>query len=169
MPVGEQAYIALANITLASSSTTVTMSSINQGYRDLVLVINAAPTTQTQFRLQFNDDTGSNYSSVNMMGSGTGASTGSGTSDAFTMPYAQSLIANNFFLSTINIMDYSATDKHKTALVRNNKTDTVNGFGTTDATAYRWSNTAAITSLLIKTDSGSIAAGSTLALYGVLA
>lgn len=169
MPFGEQAYIALANVTLGSSSTNITVSSISQGYRDLVLVINAAPTAQTQFRLQFNEDTNSNYFSVNMMGSGTSASTGSGQSNAFTMPYAQSLVANNFFMSVINIMDYSATDKHKTALVRNTKIDTVNGFGTTDATAYRWSNTSAINSLLIKTDSGSIAAGSTLALYGVLA
>lgn len=166
MPVGVSAYVALANVTLGSSAATVTMSSINQGYKDLVLVINAAPTAQTQFRLQFNGDTGNNYFSVNMMGNGSSASSGSGTSDGFTMPYAQSLVADNFFMSVINVMDYSATDKHKTSLIRNNKTDTVNGFGTTDATAYRWSNTAAITSLLIKTGSGSIAAGSTFALYG---
>jgi hypothetical protein len=167
MPAGVSAYVALANVTLGSSAATVTMSSINQGYRDLVLVINAAPTAQTQFRLQFNSDTGSNYSSANMMGSGSSASVGSGNADGLTMPYAQSLVANNLFMSVINVLDYTATDKHKIILVRNNKMDTVNGFGTTDATAYRWSNTAAITSLLIKTGSGSIAAGSTFALYGI--
>jgi hypothetical protein len=64
----------------------------------------------------------------------------------------------------MQILDYSATDKHKPCLIRNG-TVTVS---TTIATAARWGNTAAINSLEIFT-SNTFLAGSTFSLYGRIA
>jgi hypothetical protein len=63
-------------------------------------------------------------------------------------------------------MDYSATDKHKTVISR---------FGSaareTQATASRWANTAALTSINFFQESGGVtfSTGSTFSLYGVIA
>jgi len=60
------------------------------------------------------------------------------------------------------IMDYSATDKHKTILTRTNEPDEV------WATACRWANTAAVTSVSFRYESTSLASGTTVSLYGIL-
>jgi hypothetical protein len=64
----------------------------------------------------------------------------------------------------IQIMDYSATDKHKTALARANNTN--NG---TNANAGRWANNAAISTVRLGFQKGSqsLASGSRVSLYGV--
>jgi hypothetical protein len=63
-------------------------------------------------------------------------------------------------------MDYSATDKHKTGLIRDN------GQQGSDlavrAYAARWANTAAITSIQYFTTAGNLNTGFTLSLYGVI-
>lgn len=153
-------YIALAQTTLSSATSTVTFSSIPATYRDLVLVITASSTSGVaETGLRFNSDTGSNYSRVLMFGSG--SSTGSfsstisyiGLIDAFTSVGSMSIA---------QIMDYAQTDKHKTVLLRRSfPADSV------AASAIRWANTAAITTLNIFTVSSSLAAGTTIALYGV--
>jgi hypothetical protein len=62
------------------------------------------------------------------------------------------------------IMDYSATDKHTASISRDNAMPD----SRIRATASRWANTAAVTSLLCRIDSGAnFNAGSTFALYGI--
>ena len=60
-------------------------------------------------------------------------------------------------------MDYSATDKHKTTLVRNDQS------GVTGMWAGRWANTAAINRLDIIGANGTFPIGTTLNLYGIVA
>jgi hypothetical protein len=160
MPAGVSAYTALANVTLGSSASTVTFSSISGSYRDLVLVIDATLSGAGQPTIELNSDSG-NYSMV-MMG-GTGSSTQSATD---TLIYIGSNFSNYAsFTSQINLMDYSATDKHKTVLIRAGASAT-----SVVATAARWANTAAVTSIRCRTLSASTyQAGSTFALYGVSA
>jgi hypothetical protein len=67
-------------------------------------------------------------------------------------------------LSIAQIMDYSATDKHKTFLVRSNTTA-----NNVAAHAVRWANTAAITTVAVEAISTTWAVGTTLNLYGVIA
>ena len=162
-------YIALANITLGSSASSVTFSSIPATYRDLIVVANASGTINDQgMRMRFNGDSGSNYSHVNMGGwSGGSTFSTSGTTTHVTFNATQiGVNTNGIHVPVIGqIMDYSATDKHKTLLVRangkNNTQDEVN------ANANRWANTAAITSILLLLSSGSFASGSSFALYGI--
>jgi hypothetical protein len=111
-------YKPLANITLGSNTSSVTFSSISQAYRDLILVIDGKTSVtgaDTVFA-RYNSDSGSNYSLVRMTtdGSTYGSAASSETGAAIGIP------ANNTAATvyTVNIMDYTATDKHKTALSR---------------------------------------------------
>lgn len=159
-------YIPLATITLSATATSVTFSSISQAYRDLVLVANIASTTDyVNVRFQFNADTGANYSNVWMYGTGSSAVSSSNTTSGIQVAYDMvRTTANPRNNVVLNVMDYSATDKHKSALLRQD--------GPADATAAvagRWANTAAVTSIVAVLNSGSFAIGSTFTLYGVAA
>jgi len=158
-------YTPLATVTLTSTASSVTFSNIPATYRDLILVVNAKNGTTTgtgNLLFQFNSDTGSNYSRVVMEGNGSTASSFSDT----TTSAAGAIIAGStktyFAPSVIQIMDYSATDKHKTLLSRRNSSD-----DSVSAAAIRWANTSAITNIYFFPPSGNIATGSTFSLYGI--
>lgn len=153
-------YTLIASTTLTSSATEVTFSGIAAG-GDLVLVSSIKTSSATNPRIQFNGDTGSNYSLVNMAGDGGAPSSSTSTT----------LIALNFFatssttqanLSTTQISDYSATDKHKSVLIRNGSADRQ-----AEAIAARWANTAAITSIRVHVILGNMGIGSTFHLYKI--
>ncbi len=152
-------YIALANTTVSSTTNSVTFSSIPATYRDLVIVTN--PVGDGYLSMQFNNDTGSNYPYNAMFGTGSAAQAQSGTFVRVGMTYPLTTVYENPTL--FHIMDYSATDKHKTVLYRGNSA----GAGVW-AGASRWANTNAITSIKVFLDSGNFSAGSTLALYGIV-
>jgi hypothetical protein len=166
MPAGVAAYTALANVTLGSSAASVTFSSISQSYRDLVLVINASSTmSETQYYMKVNGNS-SNYYSVWMAGNGSTTNSSSrGPSTEYEPFYYSYITSSQIYNGIMNFMDYSATDKHKTALIRGNNAS----FYGTDALVFRWANTAAITSIALTPYGGSWATGSTFALYGVSA
>ena len=156
------AWVPLATTTLGASASSVTFSSIPASYRDLVLICDCKNINGDSYNLhcRINGDTGNNNPSVVMQGSSSGAS-------SFTRNVngaAQIGWTNNTNNSAVvtQFLDYSATDKHKSILSRNNtEASRVN------AHAIRWENTAAITSLEIFVEaSGSLAAGSTFSLYG---
>jgi len=154
---------AIANITLGAVSASVTFSNIPQTYRDLKLVVSSVSSAaaESYAYTYFNGD-GSNYSRVEMVGNGsTTGSSNSANLIPITMPSSS---AGVFGSAQINIMDYIATDKHKTVIYKN---DTANS--TTVAGAGRWASTTAITSIAITAYNNSFGAGSTFTLYGVLA
>jgi peptide methionine sulfoxide reductase MsrA len=153
-------YTALANITLGSSASSVTFSSIPATYRDLILVATAQSTpTPAGFLVNFNGDTGSNYTTVVMTGVASAAETF--TSGQLTYFVQIPSDAQNVLIA--QFLDYSATDKHKTYLSRNNS----KGEGV-EASAGRWANTAAITSMVFTCSGGDTwASGSGFSLYGI--
>ena len=153
-------YVGLAQTTLSSATSTVTFSSIPATYRDLIIVINATSTSGlAETGLRFNGDTSSIYSRILMFGNGSSTGSFGGTISYINLIDAVTTAGNS---SIAQIMDYAQTDKHKTVLLRRNfPTDNVS------ASAHRWANTAAITTLNIFTVSSSLAAGTTIALYGV--
>jgi len=153
-----QDYIPLATVTLGSSTGTITFSSIPATYRDLILVCQY--TNDSNPVIRFNSDSGNNYAYVRMYGSGSSAASDSGGSEASIAIATGS--ASTGQTSVIQIMDYSATDKHKTVLIRNGLASTF-----VNASANRWANTAAITSVLFT--QGTYGTGSTFSLYGVIA
>jgi hypothetical protein len=161
-------YTALATVTLGGTASSVTFSSIPATYRDLILVTSAknASTTDTDnLNIRFNGDTGSNYSYVQMFGIGSDSGgTGSGTETNLRALLFSGSTKTYFANGVAQIMDYSATDKHKTVISRRDSVDDY-----TVAVAGRWANTAAITSVVLTPVSGSLASGSTFNLFGVIA
>jgi hypothetical protein len=160
------ALVPLQNITLGSSQT-VTFASIPNTFRDLRIVLTVGGTTSTGSGIKFNTDTdySNNYSRVVMTGNGSSASSfaNSGSGNPAANHDAGALRTNGQLI--IDIMDYSATDKHKTFLARQ---DAAGNEAT--ALAGRWASTAAVTTILLTTDSGgALTAGTTIALYGVKA
>jgi len=167
MPAGVSAYTALANTTLSTTASQVIFSSISSGYRDLVIVVNGAISSGTGgLFIQFNSDGGNNYSFVTMYGTtGSNYASQSVTTAIMYAGYGTNDLDTNFRSNhLINIMDYSATNKHKSVLFRTNHADYQ-----THAAAGRWANTSAINTVRVATTSSTFAAGSTFSLYGVSA
>lgn len=156
-------YTPLAETTLTGNTLQVDFSSIDQSYRDLVLVVTGTVTASTGETLIFNGDTTStNYNHVYMAGNSSTAYGGSVNNNQTVNMFAFDT-GTNVATEIIQIMDYSATDKHKTALIRYNQA--ANGV---EADGFRWSNTAAITSISFKTGAY-FASGTTFGLYGIKA
>jgi hypothetical protein len=152
-------YELIESVTLASAASSVTFSSITQSYRDLVLVVNGKAEGGTGLYLQFNGDSASNYTTIKMIGEASGPFSGSQTLTFTNAGYMFSTQS----LNTMQIMDYSAVDKHKTVLGRGNVSNTFVG-----AAAARWPSTAAITQVRLFMDSGrNFQIGTTLNLYGI--
>jgi hypothetical protein len=162
-------YIALATTTLSSPASSVTFSSIptsvnGVALRDLVVVMTAATSQNSNNIFRFNSDAGNNYFGLFATGS-SGATSGS---------YSGSFIGSDSsaFTTTvvgdtntvIQIMDFSATDKHKSVLVRANRPG-----GAVDMIAGRWGSNNAINSILFRPDNGSYtwSTGSSFSLYGI--
>lgn len=162
-------YDLIASNVLSSSASSVTFSSIPATYRDLIIVLVTGTTSAgSSAQIRFNSDTGSNYSWVRMQGNG--SSTTSASSTSSFLPVSGNLYTDTglTYNSIIQIMDYSATDKHKSVIHRVNQTTepTYGGVGTA-AHASRWANTSAINTILIYTG-GSFVSGSTFYLYGIV-
>jgi hypothetical protein len=102
--------------------------------------------------------------------SGWGASygsNGSGTSYIFVSGYNYGVATSGAYtIAQGSIMDYSATDKHKSTLIRS-RSSRDNGDTDTTAGAGRWANTAAVNSLRFYLTGGSFAAGSNFQIYGI--
>lgn len=155
----------LANITLASAAATVSFSGISGSYQDLILVSSLYPNTANQALVRFNSDSGGNYNAVTIDGTGSVALSGApANATSIQLSYHHFLSTSGFMVSKIEILDYSVTDKQKQSLIRQNLASSFVG-----ADAWRWLNTAAITSIQFSLASGSFVAGSSFALYGVSA
>lgn len=165
-------YSPVASTTISgSSTTTVTFSSIS-GYTDLVIVINSrdtsAGTGNTDMYMQFNSDSGTNYSGTQLYGNGTSAVSNRQTNQ--TQIYAGSVVpggtaSGTFNTTIINVMNYANSSTYKTVLVRTGLANSL-----TAARVGLWRSTAAITSLSLYLEPGiNWADGSVLTLYGIQA
>lgn len=159
MPADVSAYVPLANLTLSATAASVTFSSISSAYRDLVLVINCSTTAGGAVTITINGDaTVGNYLNARMNGSGSAATSGSGGG-----LFVTSSASNDRFIQ-LDFLDYSLTNKHKTFLVKHSAPSTW-----AEGRIQRWTNTSAITSILLGASGTTFTVGSSFALYGVSA
>ena len=160
-------YVPIQTQTLSSSASSVTFNSIPQTYTDLVCVTqNTSLTNNPSYvyiYVQFNGDTGNNYSTTSLSGDGSSATSHRFTSRGdINLAYTASPNSTAPDTNILQIMNYSNTTTYKTALSRAGRAN-----AGTDATVGLWRNTAAITSLVIGIGSDSFATGSTFTLYGI--
>lgn len=147
------ALVPLANITVSTTTSSVTFSSISQSYRDLILIYQGS---QASGNLQVKPNS---TAMVDVIMYGDGSSATSFTENDTRLNFSTSQT-----ISQLHLMDYSATDKHKPGLVR------TNDGSYTLAYACRYAATTAVSSLLITHSAGgNITTGSSFALYGVSA
>lgn len=159
----KKTYTQINSVTLAATSSSVLFSSIPQNFRDIILIQtgNSTNTSINSLQIRMNNDSGSNYPSVFMVTDAGAISAGSFTDSGHIAGYA---INTGVVVNIVNIMDYSTSDKHKTVISRQNTASD----SRVRVIASRWANTAAVTSLLCRVDTGANwNAGSTFTLYGI--
>jgi hypothetical protein len=167
-------YESIATVTVGASAVpSIDFTSIPATYKHLqirYLARTSRSANAEDLMMQFNSDTGSNYSFhyIIATGSGTPAAGGAGTQTFMYIPTATSstATASIFGAGVIDILDYANTDKYKTmrALGGEDK----NGTGTVAFESGSWQNKNAITTVTLKTISANnFVQYSSFALYGI--
>ena len=166
-------FVKIASQTLTGTSSTVTFSNIPQGYTDLQLVINYAISNAagTDVRMQFNGDTGTNYSALLMSGKNAQAP----SNDSARRSNVNYIQFNNWVgpintytnYAVVNVMSYSNSTFYKTAIHRGGQFQGSYHEVITQTALYR--STAPITSIAFYTTSYAFAAGATFTIYGIKA
>ena len=162
--MAQNTYQALDTKTVGTAVSSVTFTSIPQGYTDLVLVADAINATSVSvLGIRFNGDTTSNYSWTRMYGDGTNAASDRAATQTSGNIGATATTRN---VNIAQIMNYSNATTYKTVIARGN-----NAGGATSAVVSLWRATpAAITSLTVVDVNGyNFAVGSTFTLYGIAA
>lgn len=153
----------ISTYTATSSATNFTLTSIPATYTDLFLAIKSTATGTVDWHMQFNGDTGTNYSYTYAYSQG---------ADAYAGMYNNLTAQNDIYIGEfgtgtamhmINIFNYANTNVLKTA-TNLTSYNTVNH----GADIGTWNNTAAITSIKIFHSATSFNAGTTATLYGIL-
>lgn len=166
MPAGAT-YEPIATTTLASATNTVTFSSIPATYTDLVLIsASAGATNSVNETLQFNADTGSNYSRTRLGGNGTSADSGRNTSTTYITinywSYPETTLGK--YMSKTSIFNYAGST-NKTTL-----SESANAATGVDRIVGLWRSTSAINRIDITSPGGAgyeFKIGSTFTLYGI--
>lgn len=164
----------------ATSVSSITFTNIPNTYAHLqIRGIHRADNgggTSVNGYIQFNSDTGSNYSWHVLAGDSSAASAGALTSTS--TPYAIRAegtggIANSFGASITDILDYANTNKYKTVRTitgsQNNGANGTYGAGFINLNSVLWMSTSAITSISLYVSGGPATwqQYSQFALYGV--
>lgn len=166
-------YTPIATSTLGSSQSSVSFSSFS-GYTDLVLEMNVqgvagSGSGANTVYLEFNADTGSNYSRT-ALGADSGGAFSLRNSSQTKMTvgngYESATLSSIYGTFVLNIENYANTTTNKTVIGRySSNADRVG------AIVGLWRSTSAITSIKITCDSstGNLASGSSFTLYGIKA
>lgn len=160
-------YTPISTNTLGTATGSVTFSSISGSYTDLVVIINAKASNLTNSYCRVNGDSGTNYSSTYLSGTGSAASSARSTSNnVIPLEYQAYIDTTGFdYVARLNFMNYSNTTTYKTVLQRAD-----NATQATDAIVSLWRSTSAITSMEFFLTSGrTFAVGTTFTLYGIQA
>jgi hypothetical protein len=156
-------YEPISTTTLGSATSTVTFSSISGSYTDLKLVMSGLMSAGADVTLQFNSDTGANYSRTYLIGSGSSAGTGA-TANSTSMPVFF-IGSNSTYSAFADINNYSNSTTYKTVLCRSGDTGSY-----VEANAGVWRSTSAITSITISASGGAtFSTGAMFTIYGIAA
>lgn len=152
----------------SGGATSLEWTSIPSTYTHLqIRVMNLSGSATGDLRLQFNSDTGSNYSLHYLAGDGATASAG-GTANTTYAYCGQGGSSTNPAVSVIDVLDYANGNKYKT-------TRTLSGYDPNGTGGWiflgsgNWRNTNAITSIKLFINGYNLNQYSSFALYGVLA
>jgi hypothetical protein len=162
-------YDSISTVTVGGTAlASITFSSIPATYKHLQVRFSCLTTSNGASPLvQFNSDTGSNYSNHSLYGTGAAAGTGYNASNT-GMYIAGSNVGThtaNPTVGILDILDYKNTLKNTT--IRGLTGSDRNGSGEITLISGAWYNTAAITTLTISVSSNTFSQYSSFALYGI--
>jgi hypothetical protein len=164
----EWATAAAAGMTVLASgslgSAGISLSSISGSYKDLQLVIRdfAVSTSGGPF-VRVNSDSGSNYSTIGTLWSGSAASVVGENFTLMGVAWASISTGDNDNACVVNFLDYANTSSHK-LMTSQLKSQNAAGTSITQLTTA-WKNTAAIDA--VNFTAGVNFSGGTYILYGV--
>jgi len=157
-------YDKIATTTLSVAASTIDFTSISSAYTDLRLILTTRPGAATYYLyLIFNSDTAANYSRTILDGNGASATSSRSSADNFALIGYMDTTYPTF--QDVNIFSYAGST-NKTLLTRSSQDK--NGSGQIYNIVGLWRSTSAITSISIKPQTSTIAAGTTATLYGIL-
>jgi hypothetical protein len=162
-------YESIATVTVGSGGVSdVTFSSIPSTYKHLqIRATHLFSQADGTGWIQFNGDTGNNYSMHRLIANG---STVSAQNASGGYPYGWCLVATPTVTNTpgsgvIDILDYTNTNKNTT--VRSLSGTDANGYGYLTFNSFAWLNTNAVTQIKILPSGGTLNQYSSFALYGI--
>ena len=164
----------IQSIEVASPVTSVTFSSIPQGYTDLIMKFSGRTARggayEDSLKIQFNGDTGSNYSSRILQQYNSTASSVAETSVGYATIYSAldgaSATANTFGNGEMYIPNYTSSNAKSFSIDAVSETNGTQG--SDDMSANLWTGTAAISSITLFPYFSIFVQDSTFTLYGVL-
>ena len=155
-------YSQIATQTLGSSAASVTFSNLPTIYTDLVLVINGSSANDSNGQIQFNGDTGNNYSMTVLQGNGSSATSSRTSSTSNFLGFTTGTGSAAPGVGVTNIMNYTNNSTFKTSLSRHGASTT-----STRAVVGLWRSTRPIYEIRIFTDNTNFAIGTVFTLYGI--
>ena len=168
-------YELIATEILAGTAASITFSNLgdySSTYKHLQLRFTARNTTASNGNeiiiSRLNGDSGSNYNSHYLVGTGSSVLSApfTGLTGALTGgAFEANNTANSFFVSVVDLLDPYSTTKNKTFRTLNG------GLSSTitriDLHSSAWRNTNSVTSWEVLANAGSLAIGSRFSLYGI--
>lgn len=159
-------YESIQTVTVSTAVSSITFSSIPSTYKHLqIRGIAKWGTAYTGYsRIQFNSDTGANYTQHRLEGSGSAASAAGYTGETSSILGFNS--DTQWGANVTDILDYTNTNKYTT--IRTLGGFDANGSGYIAFSSGLWLNTAAITSIVLQPSNGvTFVQYSQFALYGI--
>lgn len=162
-------FDSIVTTTVGTATSTISFNSIPQTYSHLQLRCNILTSIAGggSAKIQFNSDTGANYSWHSVYGSGATAGAGAGASSNWAYLYFTGTTTSPS-ANIVDILDYANANKYKTLRL-------IEGYDVNGSTSYvaltsgNWRSNSAITSILLTTTSGTFNVNSSFALYGITA
>jgi len=174
-PTDFNSFESISTVTVSTTAATVTFSSIPSTYTHLqirAMSVNTAGALGNYTILNFNGDTGSNYSWHYVMSDGSTAysSASSATGSIRFDQVRGGTNSNTYPQSTVfEILDYASANKNKTTRALDGGNG--NGAGGVSLNSGAWYNTNAITSIVLSSYSSGapslFGTNSSFALYGI--
>jgi hypothetical protein len=154
-------HVLIGSTTLPSDTSTITIGSIPQTYKDLHIVCTMRNANTTYFYIQPNGFN-SGYQCVWLSGSfGSYVSSGSTNSGYASPTFNHASVSNKPSVQIVDIFNYSVTNQHKNIWASGGAGNQATGYS-----ASRMPSNAAITSINFSGDTNFLA-GSTIYIYGI--
>lgn len=162
-------YEKIQSTTLGSAVQSINFTSIPATYTDLrVVIANAFTSNTAAINMRFNTDAGANYSCTQLSGNGTVAYSDRSTSQNYArligLDYATSTTIPH--MCTVDIFSYAgSTFKTLLSVAASDKNGVT---GAIENIVNLWRSTSAINAIEVRSQSGTLAIGTTATIYGIL-